>query len=86
MRKGDKIKVITYCHVGDQVVPVASLTEEQKVEFSTKLKCAWLNGLFQGKAKFEVSAEALEAGKAEARRRDAMRRKQPETETEGMYQ
>lgn len=51
-RKEQKIKVVSYVHVGDQLVNTEELDEEQKRQLATWLKCTYLNALFEGKAKF----------------------------------
>ena len=54
MRKNQKIKVVEFVHVGDQLVNVEGLTPEQYQRFAQKLTCEWLNGLFHGRAVFSV--------------------------------
>lgn len=51
-RKGPKIKVVRYVHVGDQLVNTAELNEEQKGRLATWIKCTYLNALYEGKARF----------------------------------
>ena len=51
-RKVKKIKVISYVHVGDQLVNTEDLDPERKQQLATWLKCTYLNALFEGKAKF----------------------------------
>lgn len=51
-RKQQKIKVISYVHVGDQLVNTKDLNPEQKQRLATWLKCTYLNALFEGKARF----------------------------------
>lgn len=51
-RKEQKIKVVSYVHVGDQLVCTDDLDPERKKRLATWLKCTYLNTLFQGKAKF----------------------------------
>lgn len=48
-----KIKVISYVHVGDQLVEFSQLTPEQKRKAATWLKTTYLNALFAGKAEFK---------------------------------
>lgn len=52
-RKEQKIKVISFVHVGEELVEVSKLTPEQKVELGTWLKCTYLNNLFAGQAVFK---------------------------------
>ena len=51
-RKEQKIKVVSYVHVGDQLVCTDDLDPEQKRQLATWLKCTYLNALFEGKARF----------------------------------
>lgn len=51
-RKEQKIKVISYVHVGDQLVNTADLDPERKRQLATWIKCTYLNALFEGKARF----------------------------------
>ena len=51
-RKGKKIKVVSYVHVGDQLVNTDDLNSEQKRQLATWLKCTYLNALYEGKARF----------------------------------
>ena len=51
-RKELKIKVVSYVHVGDQLVCTDDLDPERKRQLATWLKCTYLNALFEGKARF----------------------------------
>ncbi len=51
-RKEQKIKVVSYVHVGDQLVNTEDLDPERKRQLATWLKCTYLNALFEGKARF----------------------------------
>ena len=51
-RKPPQIKVISYVHVGDQLVNTADLDEKKRRELATWIKCTYLNTLYEGKAKF----------------------------------
>lgn len=51
-RKPQKIKVVSYVHVGDELVNTADLDEDRRRQLATWLKCTYLNALFEGKAKF----------------------------------
>lgn len=51
-RKDLKIKVISYVHVGDELVNTDDLNPEQKQKLATWIKCTYLNALYEGKAKF----------------------------------
>lgn len=51
-RKEQKLKVVSYVHVGDQLVNTEDLNPEQKRQLATWLKCTYLNALYEGKAKF----------------------------------
>ena len=35
-----------------ELIDVDTLSDEQKVDVATRLKCGWLNGMFDGKATF----------------------------------
>lgn len=61
-RKEQKIKVVSYVHVGDQLVCTDDLDPERKRQLATWIKCTYLNALFEGKAKFYPVEEA-EQGK-----------------------
>ena len=51
-RKPQKIKVISYVHVGDQLVNTEDLDPERKRQLATWIKCTYLNALYEGKARF----------------------------------
>ena len=51
-RKEQKIKVVSYVHVGDQLVNTEDLDPERKRQLATWIKCTYLNALYKGKAKF----------------------------------
>lgn len=51
-RQPQKIKVVSYVHVGDQLVNTEDLDPEQKRQLATWIKCTYLNALYEGKAKF----------------------------------
>lgn len=51
-RKEQKIKVVSYVHVGDQLVNTEDLDPERKQRLATWIKCTYLNALYEGKAKF----------------------------------
>lgn len=57
-RKQQKIRVISYVHVGDELVEVSQLNAEQKKELATWLKCTYLNHLFAGQAVFRPAEES----------------------------
>lgn len=56
-RKQQPIKVISYVHVGDQLVNTEDLDPERKRQLATWIKCTYLNTLFAGKAKFRPAEE-----------------------------
>lgn len=56
-RKQQKIKVVSYVHVGDELVEWSQLTPEQKKKAATILKMNYLNALFAGKAEFFPAEE-----------------------------
>lgn len=72
-RKEQKIKVISYVHVGDQLVNTEDLDPERKQQLATWLKCTYLNALFEGKAKF-YPVEEGEKEKCLSKKRGAMQR------------
>lgn len=51
-RKEQKIKAISYCYVGDQLVRVSDLNAEQKERLAVGLKHTYLNTMFAGQAEF----------------------------------
>ena len=53
-----KIKVVSYVHVGDQLVCTDDLTEEQRRDLATWLKSTYLNALFMGQAEFREAESA----------------------------
>lgn len=60
-RKEQKIKVISYCYVGDQLTPVDALNEEQKERLAIGLQWGLLTSQFAGQAEF--SAPGYEIGR-----------------------
>lgn len=52
-----------------ELIDVDTLTEEQRIDVATRLKCGWLNGMFDGKAVFtpqiEKEGETQHEGKNE---------------------
>lgn len=46
------IQTVAYVHVGEQLVNIDDLNDGQRHEVATWLKKTYLDGLFQGKAKF----------------------------------
>lgn len=71
-RKQQKIKVVSYVHVGDQLVCTDDLDPEQKRRLATWLKCTYLNALYEGRAKF-YPMEDGEKGKCLSEDRGALR-------------
>lgn len=53
-----KIKVVSYVHVGDQLVCTDDLTDEQRRDLATWLKSTYLNALFAGQAEFREAESA----------------------------
>lgn len=51
-REKKKIKCISYCYVGDELVCTDDLNEEQKERLAVGLQVTWMNELFRGKAVF----------------------------------
>lgn len=56
-RKELKIKVVSYVHVGDQLVNTEDLDPERKRQLATWIKCTYLNALYAGKVKFYPTGE-----------------------------
>lgn len=56
-RKTQKIKVVSYVHVGDQLVNTEDLDSERKRQLATWIKCTYLNTLYAGKVKFYPTGE-----------------------------
>ena len=56
-RKQQKIKCISYVHVGEELVETSKLSLEQKEKLATWLATTYLNTLFAGRAKFSVAEE-----------------------------
>ena len=52
MAKEQKIKTVSYVHVGDKLVNTKDLNEEQRRTLATWLKITYLNALFEGEATF----------------------------------
>ena len=46
------IRVEAFCYVGETLVNVDDLSQEQKVKLATELKRRYLNELFRGRAEF----------------------------------
>ena len=53
-RKQQKIKVISYCYVGDQLVCTDDLNEEQKERLAIGLQWGLLTATFGGQATFSA--------------------------------
>lgn len=53
-----KIRTVSYVHVGDRLVNTDELSPEQRAELATWLKCTYLNELYRGKAEFRPAAGA----------------------------
>lgn len=51
-KKNRKINVISYVHVGDELMETSNLTAEQKRKLGTWLKTTYLNHLFADHAVF----------------------------------
>ena len=52
MAKEQKIKTVSYVHVGDKLVNTKDLNEEQRRTLATWLNITYLNALFEGEATF----------------------------------
>lgn len=66
-RKQPEIKVVSYVHVGNELVNTDDLSPERKRELATWLTCTYMNQLFAGKARFYPASNAPECP-AEAER------------------
>ena len=62
-QRKEKIRTVSYVHVGDKLVNTKDLTEEQRVKVATWLKVTYLNALFRGKAEFYVTSDGETHGK-----------------------
>lgn len=51
-RQTQKIRTISYIHVGDRLVDTETLNDEQKKYVATRLNQQFMNALFRGKAEF----------------------------------
>ncbi len=51
------IHVIRYVHKDGGLVDIDELTPEDRLEAAKQIKLTWLNGLFQGRAVFEIGKE-----------------------------
>ena len=65
-RKEQKIKTVSYVHVGDQLVCTDDLDPERKRQLATWIKCTYLNALYAGKAKFYQTDEKPSSKNKEA--------------------
>ena len=54
VKRNQKIRVEAYVHVGDQLVNVDDLNQEQKVRLSNELAVTMLNAAYAGVAKFRI--------------------------------
>lgn len=53
-------KVVSYVHVGNDIVNTEDLTEDQRRRVGTWLKSTYLTALFRGKAEFrEAESEQM---------------------------
>ena len=52
MARKQKIKTVSFVHIGDQLVNTDDLNDEQRRRLATWLKTTYLNTLFRGKAEF----------------------------------
>lgn len=56
MAKKQKIKTVSFVHIGDELVNTDDLNDEQRRRLATWLKTTYLNALFRGKAEFFESS------------------------------
>lgn len=54
-KKPIEIRTESFVHIGETLVRFDDLPEQQKQEAATKLKIAYLNAMFRGKATFEAA-------------------------------
>ena len=57
MAKKREIKTVSYVHMGDKLVRMDDLEEEQRRKIATRLKITYLNALFESKAVFYCEDE-----------------------------
>lgn len=62
MAKDQKIKAVSFVHIGDKLVNTDNLNDEQRRRLATWLKITYLNTLFRGKAIFFESAPSENGG------------------------
>lgn len=62
MAKDQKIKTVSFVHIGDRLVNTDDLNDEQHRRLATWLKMTYLNTLFRGKAIFFESAPSENGG------------------------
>ena len=60
MVKKQKIKTVSYVHVGDKLLNTKDLNDEQRRTLTTWLKITYLNALFEGEATFSCTDEKTE--------------------------
>ncbi len=58
MRKTEKIRVVEYVHVGEEIVEISQLTQQQRKRVDQWIVTEWLNGLFLGQAEFSAPETA----------------------------
>lgn len=56
-RKQITIRTESFVHIGEALVRFDDLTPEQKTEAATKIKIAYMNELYRGKAVFVAAKE-----------------------------
>jgi hypothetical protein len=56
-RQTQKIRTVSYIHVGDRLVNTDDLNNEQKAYVATLLNQRFMNALFRGKAEFGLPAD-----------------------------
>ena len=56
--KKQKIKTVSFVHIGDELVNTDDLDDEQRRRLATWLKTTYLNALFQGKVEFFECSKA----------------------------
>lgn len=59
-RKQQKIRAVSYVHVGDRLVCTDDLTQEQKNYVGAMLQVEMLNAAYRGKAEFTANLPPLE--------------------------
>lgn len=53
-RDGEPIRVVAYVRIGEDEIDLDALPAEERNEIGARLKVAWLNAMFSGRAVFHA--------------------------------